>query len=165
VPGLQAHGGRQRLGIEASASPAPPADLPAHRLPRRQPREGQRRQRTPNSSHRAIAAWGCAIDAGKTTEYHNVVFANQPTKEGTGYTQQTLLDFGTQAGITGDAFTTFSQCVNDQKYLEWSVNATQEMATAGVTSTPTAFLAGQKLDNAVLADKAKLDEAVAAATK
>ena len=120
---------------------------------------------TPNSSHRAIAAWGCAIDAGKTTEYHNVVFANQPTKEGTGYTQQTLLDFGTQAGITGDAFTTFSQCVNDQKYLEWSVNATQEMATAGVTSTPTAFLAGQKLDNAVLADKAKLDEAVAAATK
>ena len=119
----------------------------------------------PNSSHRAIAAWGCAIDAGKTAEYHNTIFANQPTKEGTGFSTQQLLDFGTTAGISGDAFTTFSQCVNDQKYLEWAVNATQEMTTAGVTGTPTGFLAGQKLDNAVLADKAKLDEAVAAATK
>lgn len=119
----------------------------------------------PNSSHRAIAAWGCAVDAGKTAEYHNTIFANQPTKEGTGFSTQQLLDFGTTAGISGDAFTTFSQCVNDQKYLEWAVNATQEMTTAGVTGTPTGFLAGQKLDNAVLADKAKLDEAVAAATK
>ena len=119
----------------------------------------------PNSSHRAIAAWGCAIDAGKTAEYHNTIFANQPTKEGTGFSTQQLLDFGTTAGITGDAYTTFSQCVNDQTYLEWAVNSTQEMTTAGVTATPTGFLAGQKLDNAVLADKAKLDEAVAAATK
>ena len=27
-----------------------------------------------DSSHRAVAAWGCAIDAGKTLEFHNAVW-------------------------------------------------------------------------------------------
>ena len=34
-----------------------------------------------DSSSRAAAAWGCAIDAGKAAEYHNTIYANQP-KEG-----------------------------------------------------------------------------------
>ena len=37
-----------------------------------------------DSSVRASAAWGCAVDAGKTKEYHDAVFASAPATEGDG---------------------------------------------------------------------------------
>jgi len=117
----------------------------------------------PNSSHRAIAAWGCAIDAGKTREYHDIVYKNQPSTEGTGYTEAQLLDFGKQAGITGDAYTTFEQCVKDGKYLGWAVNSTKAFTDAAVPGTPAGFLNGTEIKSDVLADKAKLEALVAAA--
>ncbi len=120
---------------------------------------------TPNSSARATAAWGCAIDADKTREYHNVIYANQPSTEGDGYTDQQLLDFGKQAGITGAAYTTFESCVKASTYLGWAVNSSNEMAANNITGTPTGVLNGQQLPQGTLADKAKLDAAVAAATK
>ncbi len=70
----------------------------------------------PNSSQRAAAAWGCAIDAGKSAEYHKTVFANQPATEGDGWTDEQLLEFGKQAGLTGEAYTTFETCFNDKTY-------------------------------------------------
>ena len=120
---------------------------------------------TTNSSHRAIAAWGCAIDAGKGLEYHNIIYANQPSNEGGGYTTAQLLDFGKQAGITGDAYTTFEKCVNDNTYLGWAVNADNEMSSHGISGTPTGILNGTELPQGTLSDKAALDAAVAAAAK
>ncbi len=119
----------------------------------------------PSSSMRAIAAWGCAIDAGKTAEFHNVVFANQPTPEGAGYTEAALLDFGKQSGISGDAYTTFEKCVKDGTYLGWAVNSLQMFNDKAIPGTPAGFLNGTEVPNEVLADKAKLDAAVAAAAK
>ena len=55
----------------------------------------------PNSSARATSAWGCAIDAGKTGEYHSAVFDIQPAEEGVGYSDQQLIDLGTTVGIDG----------------------------------------------------------------
>ena len=43
-----------------------------------------------DSSTRATAAFGCAVDAGKTAEYHSILFANHPVPEGTGYTDEQL---------------------------------------------------------------------------
>lgn len=44
-------------------------------------------------------ALGCAVDAGKTAEYHSGVFAMQPSKEGDGFTDQQLLDLGKKLAL------------------------------------------------------------------
>ena len=113
------------------------------------------------ASSRAAAAWGCAIDAGKTAEYHDVVYANMPEREGVGWTQQQLIDFGSQAGIpAGPEFDTFSQCVTDYTYLGWVANSAAAFANAGIQGTPTGFLDGSELGGAELADIAELTRRV-----
>jgi protein-disulfide isomerase len=114
-----------------------------------------------DSSHRAIAAWGCAIDAGKIKEYRNTVFANQPVEEGLGYTEEQLLSFGSESGITDTDFTTFSQCVTDGNYLAWAANTNQEFLTSQIGGTPSGFLNGEPVETATLADPIALAELVA----
>jgi protein-disulfide isomerase len=94
----------------------------------------------PDSSTRATNAYGCAIDAGKGEAYHNIVFENQPATEGDGWSDDQLIAFGTQAGITGDAATTFSTCVTDQKYKQWTVNSYTVFRDSAVPGTPALFL-------------------------
>jgi len=114
-----------------------------------------------DSSHRAIAAWGCAIDAGKIKEYRNTVFSNQPAEEGVGYTEEQLLSFGSESGITGADLTTFSQCVTEGTYLAWAANTNQEFATLEIGGTPSGFLNGEPVETATLADPIALAELVA----
>lgn len=112
-----------------------------------------------DSSNRAIAAWGCAIDAGKTAEFHRTVFANQP-EEGVGYTQEQLIAFGEQSGITGADLETFTACVNDETYRAWAANSTEEFYNAQVPGTPLGKINGVDIENTVLADKAALLAAI-----
>lgn len=114
-----------------------------------------------DSSHRAIAAWGCAIDAGKLKEYRNTIFSNQPVEEGVGYTEEQLLSFGSQSGLTDTELTSFSQCVTDGTYLAWAANSNQEFATAQIGGTPSGFLNGEPVETAILADPIALAELVA----
>jgi protein-disulfide isomerase len=113
-----------------------------------------------DSSHRAIAAWGCAIDAGKVKEYHDIVYANQPVTEGMGFPEDRLLAFGADSGITDAAFTTFSQCVTDGTYLSWAANTNQEFSAGEIGGTPAGFLNGEPVENAVLADPIALAELI-----
>ncbi|CAB4891667.1 MAG: thioredoxin domain-containing protein [Actinobacteria bacterium] len=117
-----------------------------------------------DSSARATAAWGCAIDAGKTPQYHNAIYANPPATEGAGFTNDKLLGFASDAGIEGAALDKFKTCFDAHKYLSWSANSTEAFYKSGAQGTPYALLNGKPLENAVLADKTKLDAAVAAAT-
>lgn len=117
-----------------------------------------------DASERAGAAWGCAIDAGKTKEYHNAIFANQPETEGTGYSDETLLGFASEAGITGAALDTFTTCFNDRTYLSWTANSTAIFFSTGIAGTPFAKLNGVEVPNATLADKTALDKLVADTT-
>jgi protein-disulfide isomerase len=94
----------------------------------------------PDSSTRATNAYGCAVDAGKGEKYHSIVFQNQPATEGDGWTDDQLIAFGTQAGITGDAAGTFSSCVTDQKYKQWTVNSYTVFRDSAVPGTPALFL-------------------------
>lgn len=112
-----------------------------------------------DSSSRAIAAWGCAIDAGKTAEFHRTVFANQP-EEGIGYTQEQLISFGEQSGITGADLETFTQCVQDETYRAWAANSTQEFYDSAIPGTPLGKINGEDIENTVLADKAALLAAI-----
>jgi protein-disulfide isomerase len=118
----------------------------------------------PKSSERATAAWGCAIDAGKAAEYHSLIFANQPATEGDGWSDDQLIAFGATAGITGDAATTFSTCVKDSTYTQWSTNSYQTFLDDAVASTPSGFLNGTELTSAQLLDLPSLEKLITEAT-
>lgn len=113
-----------------------------------------------DASSRAVAAWGCAIDAGKSREYHDLIYANQPEVEGTGWTDEQLIGFAEQSGITGPEAEKFASCVADRTYLVWGANSTQAFYGANVQGTPSATLNGQDLATEILVDPVKLEEAV-----
>jgi protein-disulfide isomerase len=96
-----------------------------------------------DSSLRATNAWGCAIEFGAGTKYHDVVFKNQPVKEGTGYTDLQLAAFGSEAGLTGNALTNFGTCVPTTKYVKWANAAADYAASKSVNSTPTLLVNGK----------------------
>ncbi|MDO8731721.1 MAG: thioredoxin domain-containing protein [Actinomycetota bacterium] len=118
-----------------------------------------------DSSLRSTAAWGCAIDAGKTDEYHNTVYANPPANEGDGFTNIQLISFASDSGIEGAALDTFTKCLNAGTYLGWAANSTAAFYKSGAQGTPYALLNGVVVPNDVLANKDKLDALVASATK
>jgi protein-disulfide isomerase len=119
----------------------------------------------PGSSARAAAAYGCALDAGKGSEYKSLVFESQPAEEGEGFSDEQLTGLAEQAGITGAAKTTFDRCLADRVYLPWSANSTNVFDTEGVPGTPTVKLDGEEIETADVVDPAKLAELVADAAQ
>ena len=98
----------------------------------------------------ATNAWGCAINAGKTNEFHQGVFKEQAQEEtvgAPGYTQQQMLDLGKTVGITGDAYTTFESCVKANTFTTWAATSSAQFDKAGVTSTPSIFVNGKELSS------------------
>jgi protein-disulfide isomerase len=116
-----------------------------------------------DSSARATAAFGCAIDAGKGKEFHETVFANQPEQEGTGWTNEELIAFGSDAGITGADLDTFTQCLTDGTYLGWAANSTDVFYTSNIPGTPLAKINGVEIPTEILVDQAALEKLVAEA--
>jgi protein-disulfide isomerase len=114
-----------------------------------------------DSSHRAVAAWGCAIDAGKTLEFHNAVYANQPAEEGVGFTDEQFVSFASESDLGEADLATFSQCVTDGTYLAWAANSNQEFSTSQIGGTPSGFLNGEAVGTEVLADPVALADLVA----
>lgn len=102
------------------------------------------------SSARAANAWGAAIDAGKGDEYHALVFANQPSQEGVGYTDEQLLDFGRQVGITGAAYDGFARKVTERTYFGWVSNSSQAFRDSNVPGTPHISVDGQEVPSQYL---------------
>ncbi|MEI7629848.1 MAG: thioredoxin domain-containing protein [Actinomycetes bacterium] len=115
-----------------------------------------------DASVRAVAAWGCATDAGKALEYHDVVYKNQPATEGDGYTDEQLLTFAADAGIAGPALDTFNKCVADRTYTGWAANSYDSFLKEGVPGTPAGYLNGTPLGDGVLSDPVALAAAIAA---
>jgi protein-disulfide isomerase len=118
----------------------------------------------PHSSARATSAWGCAVDAGKAGEYHSGIFAIQPESEGVGFSDAALIDLGGTVGITGDALTTFTECVQAGTYLSWAANSNEKFYESGAGGTPTGYLNGQELNSGQLADVEGLATLIAGAT-
>ncbi len=118
----------------------------------------------PYSSYRASMAYGCSIDAGKGEAYRTLVFNNQPATEGDGWTNQQLLDFGKQAGITGDAYTTFEKCFNDQTYGQWVTNNVVTFNNDQIPGTPTLFLNGKEVPSSAINDMTALEKLINEAT-
>ncbi len=86
----------------------------------------------------------CAADSGKFLEAHANIYANQPSKENSGtMTNNYLFLLGTSVGITDSSF---SKCVNEGKYADWTKLVEADAAKRGVNATPTVFVNGKELD-------------------
>lgn len=99
-----------------------------------------------DSSKKATNAAACAADAGKFTEYHDAVYAAQPAQEGAGFTDEQIQQFATQAGITGEALTTWQQCESNDTYAGYVTEVEDVTARDGVRGTPTFRVDGDDLD-------------------
>lgn len=94
-------------------------------------------------SVRASAAVGCAQDAGEFQAFHDALFANQEAAaQAGGFSPALLVEYGTQAGLSGDSF---ARCVQDQTYDRWATDATISSSRRGVHSTPTVFVNDKQL--------------------
>lgn len=109
-----------------------------------------------NGSSAAINAWGCAIDAGKNLEFHDILYANQPTVEGEGWTTAQFVGFAEEVGIVGVPLEQFNDCLTSNRYLGWAANSTQAFYDGEVQGTPRGYLNGTPIDGAQLADQATL---------
>lgn len=103
----------------------------------------------PQSSKRATAAWGCAIDAGVPAEYHEIVFKNQPSQEGQGYSDITLLTLGSQV-VPRSKVKAFADCVSNGTYQDWAAASAAYFNKRGVSSTPTVFINGKEVKSNLL---------------
>ena len=116
-----------------------------------------------DSSTRAGNAAFCAADAGKFQEFHDQVFPNQPAQEGQGYSDDDLATFAEAAGITGDAFTTWQQCVKAGTYDAYVDSVEKQSFADGVRGTPTVKIDGVDQELGAIASPEGFTAAVEAA--
>ena len=120
-----------------------------------------------DASLKAASSAMCAADAGRFTEYHEVILDGIV---GSGGTQP---DWGPdffrasaeQAGITGTQLEEFDQCVADGRYDEYIRSTDEQSARDGVTGTPTYRLNGETVDFATVNTPDLLVQAVENATE
>ena len=117
-----------------------------------------------DASERTANAAMCAADQGRFGAFHDLVYANQPTQEGQGWTDEQIAGFAEQAGISGSALGTWRTCVEDRTHAAYVDSVQSASDKAGVTGTPTVMVEGKVLDlQGVTA--ANLGEKILAAAK
>ena len=99
-----------------------------------------------DDSVRAGIGAACSDFSGKYLAYHAQVYGNQPTTEGSGYTDELLRDTipGT-VGVTGADLTTFQACYDYQTTKAFVQGTNDAASRAGVNSTPTVRVNGKEL--------------------
>ena len=115
-----------------------------------------------DESIRAASAAICAADARKFWEFHDLLYSNQAAENSGFLTQDQLVSFGRQAGITGTDLTTFEKCVRSERYSGFVRKQTEDASkNRGIRQTPTVFVNGKELGDL---SPAGLTAAVNAAT-
>lgn len=100
-----------------------------------------------DSSSRAAYAAACADEVHAYPQYYAVIYKNQPTAEGAGYTDDQLLNgFANQAGITGKNLVVFQKCYNDGSTHETVKNMASKALQDGITGTPTYKVNGKEIN-------------------
>lgn len=92
------------------------------------------------STRAAGAAAAAAVD-GRFTEFHEVLFANQPAEGTDGLDDAKLIELGRSVGL-GDSF---ARAVTDRTYDAWVAKATDTFAARGHNGTPTIVVAGKQV--------------------
>jgi protein-disulfide isomerase len=114
-------------------------------------------QSTTNYSSRAGNAAYCAADAGVFVPYVTALFRNQPAEGSAGLTDDQLISYAKQAGVTSD---TFGQCVKTRKYNDFLNRMTDQSSKDGISGTPTVLVNRTQVPNP---NAASLQAAIAAA--
>ena len=94
-------------------------------------------------SSRSAAAAGCAADAGVFPQFEKLLYENQPPEGGPGLPNDQLAQLAQQAGAGPEV----GQCIDDKRFEPWAQGVTEQAFEAGVQSTPTVLVNGQKVDN------------------
>jgi protein-disulfide isomerase len=94
-------------------------------------------------STRAAAAAGCASDEGQFLGYVSALFRNQPAEGGPGLTDNELAEIGASAGLNPERF---GAAIAEGRYVTWPDYVTAKAQEAGVSGTPTVFVAGSPVE-------------------
>lgn len=98
-------------------------------------------------SSRAGAAVFCAADEGKYWPYAKLLYEKQPAEGSDGLPDSTLVELGTQVGLTSKAFAT---CVTTQAKASVIAESTTAATKGGLSGTPTIKVNGTKLEKGTL---------------
>ncbi|MFZ0325466.1 MAG: thioredoxin domain-containing protein [Actinomycetes bacterium] len=122
------------------------------------------------SSVRAANAFACAAGTGEqqTLDFHQLLYQKQPAENpGTeAWSDDDLIAYAKSAGITGSQF---ESCVKDGTYNAWVQQIAAAGVDAGISSTPTVYINGNKVDDKTLGtfftDPKALPAAITAASQ
>ena len=107
------------------------------------------------------AAAACASDQGKFIQMHTVLYQNQAATENSGvWTNAKLILLGQTLGITSSSY---SKCINDGQYLNWTKNVENYAGTQNINSTPTVLINGKAIAQSAYLDPAAFTAAFKAA--
>lgn len=92
----------------------------------------------------AANAAACASDEGKFLEFHKALYDKQPAGENTGaWNEDAMISIGQGVGLNSASFT---QCVRDGVYKEWTKSISADGASKNINQTPTLLLNNQQVD-------------------
>ncbi len=115
------------------------------------------------SRHAANAA-ACAQDGGKFTEYHDVLYDNQPQEADDAFAKDSKLIELAQK-VDGLDTAAFRTCVEDGRHNSWVAKSNQAFQSGGFGGTPTVLLNGANIYQDQTMTPAKLKQMVEAADK
>lgn len=99
-----------------------------------------------DASHRAAMGATIADQYGKFVEYTDAVYANQPAKEGDGYSDELLRDtIPAQIGLTGDDLAGFQAAYDAKATDEFVTNTTNLFASEQIPGTPYISVNGKQV--------------------
>lgn len=91
-------------------------------------------------SLRAANAAACVAEYAPDSffDFHEALFADQPEENTGGFTDEELIAFGEEAGVT--AGKRFEECVTEQRFRRWVNEATQRALAGPITGTDVASI-------------------------
>ncbi len=116
--------------------------------------------RSANAAMCVAEATGKDGDMNKWLEYHNILFANQPTEGGAGLSDSKLISLAKDSGIDG-----ITDCVEGLQFSKWiDENSKKIMSAPDFQGTPQVKINGTVVEWQNTEDmKAKIDAAIEAA--
>ncbi len=96
-------------------------------------------------SHRSTNAALCALDQGGVDDYvkvHDYLYQNQPQERTNGPENAELITALQGLGVTG-----IDSCVRTERFVPWIDEAKAAGTDRGVSSTPTVFVGGKKVES------------------
>jgi protein-disulfide isomerase len=106
----------------------------------------------------AFAAVLDTTDADTAIKYHRALYGEQPAEGGPGLSNDTLINLAVEVGADE---ATIRSAVENEKFGQWVVNATDQSSKDGIAGTPTVKVDGETVKNPYT----DLDAAIEAALK